>query len=61
MESVFAYLKVTVADFPLRVTVVAFMKPLPRIVRVAPPAAETMDGCIVPMPNGTVASWTLIQ
>jgi len=49
-------LNVTLADFPLMVPVALLWKQLPRTVRVALPAAETVVGPIVPIPKGTAAS-----
>jgi hypothetical protein len=43
------------AGLPPIVTVVPLTKPLQRIVRVAPPAAEPVEGDKVPMPGGTLA------
>ena len=42
--------------FPLMLAVAPLWKPLPRMVRVAPAAAETVAGAIVPIPKGTAAS-----
>ena len=49
-------LKVVAADFPFMETVAPDWKPLPRIVRVAPPDAGADAGEIVPIASGTVAS-----
>jgi len=52
---VFESLKVTLAAFPLTVRVVALWKPLPRMVRVAPPVAGTVEGVIGADSKGTAA------
>ncbi len=49
---VLASLKVTLVDFPLMVTVEPLWKPLPRIVRVAPPVAATVAGGAAGCGNG---------
>ena len=55
-ERVLGSLKVTFADFALMAALVPLWKPLPRIVRVVPPAAVTVEGEMVPIPRGTAAS-----
>src|SRR5260370_32270562 len=58
--SVFMSTKVAAADFPPMVTVAPDWKPLPRMVRVAPPEAGADAGEIGPMANGAFASLTMV-
>ena len=59
--SVFMSLNVAGAGFPPMVTVAPEWKPLPRMVRMAPPEAGAEVGDTVPMESGTVASWITVR